>query len=77
MATTGSFDFNLTAVSTTTNNSIGLVEAITEEMANQGDLMGLAIAIAIALTLIFGTIFIAINFIPRLLAKVKGLRGIR
>ena len=75
MATTGSFDLNLSVLGNTTNNSLGIVEAITNELANQGDLMGLAIAISISLTLIFGAIFIVINFIPALITKVKGIRG--
>lgn len=74
MATTGSFDLNLSKLGNTTNNSVQIVSEITRELEAQGDLIGLAIAIAVALILIFGTIFIAINFIPKLIKKVKGIR---
>ena len=75
MATVGSFDLNLGALGNTTNNSIGVAEAVTEELANQGDLIGLGIAISIALALIFGAIFLVLNFIPALIGKMKGLRS--
>ncbi len=74
MATTGSFDLNLDNLKDITNNSVGIGEAVTEEVADQGDLIGLAIAISIALTLIFGVVFLAIAFLPKLLGKVKGLK---
>ncbi|MCK4429128.1 MAG: hypothetical protein KAU95_02035 [Candidatus Aenigmarchaeota archaeon] len=75
MATTGSFDLNLTTMGNLTNNATGTVEAIAEELANQGGLIGLAIALSIALTLIFGTIIIVVNFIPALIKKVKSIKG--
>ena len=75
MATTGSFDLNLTALGRTTNNSVGIAESIMFELQNQSSLIGLGIAISIALALIFGAIFLVINFIPRLIGKVKGIRG--
>lgn len=74
MATTGSFDLNLTKLGNTVNNSLGVVESVTEELAARGDLIGLGIAVAISLTLIFGAIFVAINFIPVLIGKIKGIR---
>jgi len=75
MATTGSFDLNLSALGNTTNNSIGIAEAVMKELSLQGSLIGLGIAIAIALALIFGVVFLALNFIPKLIGKVKGLRS--
>ena len=74
LATTGSFDFNLDKVSNLTNNTTSLGANVTGEVAAQGDLIGLAIAISIALTLIFGVVFLAIAFLPKLLGKVKGLK---
>ena len=77
MATTGTFDFNLETVSNTVNNSTLFTAGVMQEVAGQGDLIGLAIALTIALTLIFGTIFLIINFIPALIGKLKGLKGAR
>ena len=74
MATTGSFDLNLTAIGNIVNNATGLTSAVTGGVRDQGDLIGLAIALSIALTLIFGVIFLIINFIPALLGKFKGLK---
>ncbi|MCK4429129.1 MAG: hypothetical protein KAU95_02040 [Candidatus Aenigmarchaeota archaeon] len=74
MGTTGSFTLNLETLGNITNSSVRTVEFITLEIANQGSLIGLAIAISIALTLIFGTIMIVVNFIPALIRKVKGIR---
>ncbi len=76
MATVGSYDLNLTKLGNTTNNTTGLVASVTEELANRGDLIGLGIAISISLVLIFGAIMVAVNFVPRLIGKVKGLRSV-
>jgi len=75
MATTGSFDVNLTALGQTTNNAIAIPEAVTLELREQADLIGLGIAIAISLSLIFGAVFLVINFIPALVNKVKSIKG--
>ena len=74
MGTTGTFNFDLNNIRDVTNYSIQTAERVTEELANQGDLIGLGIAISIALALIFGAIFLVLNFIPQLISKVKGIR---
>jgi len=75
MATSGSVDVNLTAISNTVNNSTELGFLVLEGVQNQGDLIGLAIGLVIAIGLLFGLIFLVIGVIPKLLAKVKGIRG--
>lgn len=74
MGTTGTFDFNLSLVGETTNYTIQVAEFVMAEIAEQGSLIGLGIAIAIALLLIFGAVFIALDFIPRMIKSVKNLR---
>ena len=74
MATTGSVDVNLTAISNTINNSTTLGHLVVQGVADQGDLIGLAIGLAIAIGLLIGLIFLVISIIPRLIAKVKGIR---
>ena len=73
-STTGSFDFNLTSVSNTVNNSTALAANVTGGVADQASLMGLAIGISIAILLLFGVVLVVINFIPTLVGKIKGLR---
>jgi len=75
MGTVGSFDLNLSAIGNTTNNATLVSEKVTGALRDQASLIGLGIAIALALTLIFGVIFLAMNFVPRLISKVKGLKG--
>jgi len=76
MGTIGSFDLNILTLGNTTNNTTEMSSLVVKEVRDQGSLIGLAIAIAIALTLIFGVVFIALNFIPKLVGKIKGLRGV-
>ena len=73
MGTIGSFDFNLETVADITNNSTLIGVEITRELAAQGDIMGIGIAIAISLGLIatgiaavFGIIFLIFNFAKKL-----------
>ena len=74
MGTTGSFDLDLNNLGGTTNNAIRVGENVIYEIMNQGSLIGLAIAISIALTLIFGAIFLIVNFVPKLIGKVKAIK---
>jgi len=74
MGTTGAFTLDLNNLRDITNNSIQVAERITLEISEQGGLIGLGIAISIALALIFGVVFLALNFIPQLIGKVKGIR---
>ena len=74
MATTGSVDVNLTAFGNTINNGTKLGHYVITGVADQGDLIGLAIGLAIAIGLLISLIFLVISIIPRLIAKVKGIR---
>jgi len=74
MGTTGSFDLNLDKLGNTTNNATSFAANVLGEIRDQGSLIGLGIAISIALVLIFGAVFLALNFIPQLIGKVKGLK---
>ena len=74
MATTGSVDVNLTAIGNTINNSTALGNYVMAGVRDQGDLIGLAIGLAIAIGLLISLIFLVISIIPRLIAKVKGIR---
>jgi len=74
MGTTGTFTLNLDTLGNTTNHSIQTAELVMAEIAEQGDLIGLGIAIAVSLGLIFGAVFLVINFIPALVNKVKKIR---
>ena len=74
MGATGAFTLNLDTLGNTTNHSIQTAELVMAEIASQGDLIGLGIAIAVSLGLIFGAVFLVINFIPALVSKVKKIR---
>jgi len=75
MGTVGAFNLDLNNIGELTNYSIQTSENVIGEVANQGDLIGLAIAIAIALSLIFGAVFLVVGLIPRLIKTVKGIKG--
>ena len=75
MGTTGSVDVNLTAISNTVNNATTLGHLVIQGVADQGDLIGLAIGLVIAVGMLFGLIFLVISIVPKLLGKIKGIRG--
>lgn len=75
MATTGSVDVNLTSISNTINNGTALGHYVLAGIAAQGSLIGTAIGITLAVGLLFGIVFLVVGVIPKLIAKVKGLRG--
>ena len=75
MAVEGTVDVNLTAISNTVNNSTELGFLVLEGIQQQGDLIGLAIGLTIAIGLLFGLIFLVIGVIPKLLSKVRGIKG--
>jgi len=75
MATSGSVDVNLTALSNTINNSTTLGHLVLAGVTDQGALIGLGIGLAIAIGLLFGLIFLVIGVIPRLLAKIRTIRS--
>lgn len=74
MATTGSIDVNLTAFGSTINASTGLASDVVGGVADQGELIGLAIGLTISIGLLIGLIFLVIGVIPRLLKAVKNIR---
>lgn len=74
MATTGSIDVNLTAFGATVNASTGLAADVVGGVADQGELIGLAIGLTIAIGSLIGLIFLVISIIPRLIATVKGFK---
>ena len=75
MATTGSVDVNLTAIGNTINSSTTLGHLVLAGVKDQGEIIGLAIGLAIGIGLLIGLIFLVISVIPRLIAKVKGIRA--
>ena len=74
MATTGSVIVDLNNFGDMVNNSALLGNQVTEGVANQGALIGLAIGLAIAVGLLFGLVIIMLAFIVTLIQKVKGVK---
>jgi len=74
MATTGSVDVNLTSISNTINNSTTLGHLVMAGVKDQGEIIGLAIGLALGIGLLIGLIFLVIGIVPKLIAKVKGIR---
>ena len=71
MATTGSVDVNLSTIGNTVNNSTYLGEQVTAGIANQGDLIGMAVGLFIALGLIFGVVFLVWKFGKNIISTAK------
>ena len=71
----GSVDVNLTSISNVVNNGTALGHYVIAGVADQGSLIGLAIGLSLAFGLLIGLVFLAISVVPRLLAKVKGLKS--
>ena len=74
MATTGSVDVNLTKFGGMINNSSELGADVTGGVADQGDLIGLAIGLSIAIGLLFGVVLLMLGIIVTLIGKTKGLK---
>jgi len=74
MATTGSLDVNLTNFGEMINNSSDLGAEVTGGVADQGDLIGLAIGLSIAIGLLFGVVILLLGFIVTLIKKTKGVK---
>lgn len=68
-------DLNLSKFGAILNQSTRLADSVTAGVAEQGGLVGLAIGLAIALGLLIGLIFLVITVIPRLIGKIKGIKG--
>jgi len=71
MATVGSFDFNLSKIGNTMNNALDLGEKTTQGVADQGDLIGLAIGITIAIVLIAGAILLILGVPQKFITKIR------
>ena len=73
MPTTGSVDVNLDTIGNIVNNSTSVGAEITGGIADQGDIIGLGIGLAIAfgfiasaILAVFGIVFVIFNFAKRL-----------
>jgi len=75
MATTGSLDVNLDNFGEMVNNSSSLGAEVTGGVADQGDLIGLAIGLSIAIGLLFGVVILLLGFIVTLVKKTKGIKS--
>ena len=75
MATTGSVDFNLTKISNVINNSTQVAADVTGGIADQGDLIGTAIGITIAVVLLIGAIAAVLGIIFVIFNFAKRLKG--
>jgi len=75
MGTTGTMDINLTTFGQSINAGTGLAAEVVGGVRDQGDLIGLAIGLVIAIGLLFGLIFLVIGVIPKLIAKIKGMKA--
>jgi len=74
MATSGSVDVNLEKFEDMINNSSNLGAEVTGGVADQGDLIGLAIGLSIAIGLLFGVVILLLAFIMTLVKKTKGIK---
>jgi len=74
MATSGSIDVNLEKFEDMINNSSNLGAEVTGGVADQGDLIGLAIGLSIAIGLLFGVVILLLAFIMTLVKKTKGIK---
>ena len=74
MATTGSVDVNLDKFGNMINNSTEVGAKVTEGVADQGDLIGLAIGLSVALGLLVGVIVFMLGVVVMLIRKTKGIK---
>ena len=56
------------------NNSSDVGENVTSGVADQGDLIGLAIGLSIAIGLLFGVVILLLGTVVMLIKKTKGLK---
>ena len=75
MAVTGSVIVDLNNFRDAINNSSSLGEQDIGGVADQGDLIGLAIGITIAITLLFGVILLMIVLVITLISRTKGIKN--
>ena len=74
MTTTGSVDVNLTPISNSINSASTLGANVTGGVADQGDLIGLAIGLTIAIGLLFGVVALMLVLVVKLIRQVKGIK---
>ncbi len=74
MAVTGSVIVDLNNFRDMINNSSDLGAEVTGGVADQGDLIGLAIGLSIAIGLLFGVVILLLGFIVTLVKKTKGVK---
>ena len=74
MGTTGSVTVDLNNFRDMINNSSTLGAEVTGGVADQGDLIGLAIGLSIAIGLLFGVVVLLLAFIVTLVKKTKGIK---
>jgi len=74
MGTTGSFDFNVARTANITNNAQYIAEGVTEEVADMGDIIGIGIALFIAIGLITVALVALIALPLVLIKKLKGYK---
>ena len=74
MGTTGSVDVNLTPYGYMVSNSADIGAKVITGVRDQGDLIGLAIGLTIAIGLLFGVVILLLGLIVVLIRKTKGLK---
>ena len=74
MATTGAVTIDLNQIQDSVNNGMQLSEFVIAGVRDQGDLIGLAIGVSIAITLLFGVIVLVLGATIALINKVKGMK---
>jgi len=74
IATTGSVDVNLDNFGNMINESSELGANVITGVSDQGDLIGLAIGLSIAIGMLFGVVLLLIGIIITLVRRTKGLK---
>jgi len=74
LTTTESVNVNITNIGTLINRSIQLSENVIGGVRDQGGLMGLAIGLTIAISLLITVLFLAIDVLPKITEKIRRLK---
>lgn len=74
MGTTGSVDVNLESFERIINESTETGSAVTEEMSQQGELIGLGVGLFLAFVSLTGAALIALGVVVSILVIVKKYR---
>ena len=75
MTATGAVTVDLNNFRDMINNSSDLGAEVTGGVADQGDLIGLAIGLSIAIGLLFGVVILLLAFVVTLVKKTKGIKN--